>query len=59
MAQKPKQPKQQSDDRETVPFDEALRRMVNTPPKHKAGGKSGGAAPGQARHGKARQKKSR
>jgi hypothetical protein len=26
---------------ETVPFDDALRRLVNTPPKHKKGGKSG------------------
>lgn len=38
--------------REPIPFDEALHRMVNTPPKHKKGGKERLKMDGQLRDDK-------
>jgi hypothetical protein len=35
MPSKPPSEKKRNEERETIPFDDALRRLLNTPPKHK------------------------
>ncbi len=55
----PKKVKPEAGKRETIPFDEALRRLVNTPPKHKKGGKSGAGSGDKPKRNKANSKKAR
>lgn len=51
-----KRESEESEGQKPVPFDEALRRILKTPPKHKEGEKrEGGKKPAKTKTKKARQ----